>query len=342
VLDLEHDVADVVDIGDAGIVGEVGEFEFGTVGTAKGRAVDAVGEEDAFGLGEDVLAEVDPDGCIVAKAHPDVGGVAGTEGGGDVGDEVHAAFVDGDLVGVGATAAGTDNEGVDARLGDGYGARGVAGGPEVGVGAVGSEEDGVVVANGLCATDEGVKARGMDGEMAEAVGGGGVGGGGEGESVVGVGGEVGEGAIVASDEGVGQRAGEEEGRGVVMGYPGEGQGGGGEVGVGEVGDKVLAGRGMDGVEELEARAGGEGVGGEIEGHDASDGDAMEAAGAAVGAEGGACAAVAVVDIEIVVHPLGGVVAGQFDGVAQAGSDYYHSGKLVGVVGRGATVVEDVA
>ena len=59
---------------------------------------------------------------------------------------------------------------------------------------------------------------------------------------------------------------------------------------------------------------------------------MEIAGAAVGAEGGASATRAVVDIEVVVHPLGGVGARKLDGVAQARGNDDHARKMVGVVG----------
>ena len=42
--------------------------------------------------------------------------------------------------------------------------------------------------------------------------------------------------------------------------------------------------------ECETRTADRGVGGEIEGHDTGDGDAMEGAGATIGAQRGACAA----------------------------------------------------
>ena len=60
-LQAEHDVADVVDIGDLGIVVEVGEFELGAVRATIGAAGNSVREEDAVGLGKEILSQVDMD-----------------------------------------------------------------------------------------------------------------------------------------------------------------------------------------------------------------------------------------------------------------------------------------
>ena len=60
-LQAEHDVANVVDIGDLGIVVEVGEFELGAVRATIGAAGNSVREEDAVGLGKEILSQVDMD-----------------------------------------------------------------------------------------------------------------------------------------------------------------------------------------------------------------------------------------------------------------------------------------
>ena len=270
VLDVEHDVAYVVDIGDAGVGGEVGEVELGAVGAAVGLAVDPVGEEDTAGLGEDVLAEVDTNWGLGTKAHPDESGVGGAEDGGKVHDEVHVATGDGDLVGVEAAAGSGRNKGVDTGLGDADGTRGLAGGPEVGVGAVGQEDEGVVVANGTHATDEGVEAGCAEGECAQTIGLRGVGKGGEEEGAVGIGGEIVDLAVAACNDGVNSGTRKMEGCSVGISMPGEGDGGDGEVGKGEVGYEVGAGCGMDCVVERKAGTVEHGVGGEVEGHDTRD------------------------------------------------------------------------
>ena len=157
-----------------------------------------------------------------------------------------------------------------AGLGDADGARGLAGGPEVGVGTVGQEDEGVVVANGTHATDEGVEAGCAEGECAQTIGLRGVGKGGEEEGVVGIGGEIVDLAVAACNDGVNSGTRKMEGCSVGISMPGEGDGGDGEVGKGEVGYEVGAGCGMDCVVERKAGTVEHGVGGEVEGHDTRD------------------------------------------------------------------------
>lgn len=89
------------------------------------------------------------------------------------------------MVGIGTATCGAHHKGVVARLGDKNGARGFASRPEVGVGTIGSEKNGVDSANGSGTTDESRDTGSLDVEGAQTAGCAGVGKRGEEESVVG-------------------------------------------------------------------------------------------------------------------------------------------------------------
>ena len=159
---LEHHIANIIYIGNLRIIIEVGEDQLGTIGTAERIAIDAIGEEDAGSFGLDRLAAVDPNIGIFGETDMNKGGIAGTEGFRNIDIHRERMAADNHLVGIGTLVGSICDEG--DRIGGGNldNAGGIACAPEIGIGAVGLENQGIAVANSVGTSYECLKTRSMD------------------------------------------------------------------------------------------------------------------------------------------------------------------------------------